>query len=950
MHKLNRVKVWGLLGVFLLSFAFSAIQPSVARAADADGKSPAEVTRALGYYYTMRRCIASALNEGMRDYTNDELNNFRFLSGYKLPLGTQFINKSTGAKGDWDGNVNCDGGGEYGGWRSDAISALGYSNPRDMLCNVMHPYQSIAADETAYSRSAIEASYRSCLNGQGKLSLSPLINLSKFGEDRNDDDRSRAFNNSVGMEYFGWGNPLDRSGIDLNLYLLYRSSFQQFCQPTPYNGGDVGSDYEKVTIQEPDATTQSAKSVDLLVKKDRLGKTSDVIAHKVLPGTSSTMSCRDMINKLNSTADAATTVLMSMPPEQQQQAIENIANAIAGGDGDSDDDKSSCVVEGVGWIVCPVSNFLAGITDGLFAVMTNLLETSAITYDSPTYATWSVMRNIANVAFVIAFMIIIYSQLTGAGINNYGIKKILPRLIAAAILVNISYIICQVAVDLSNILGISIRQLLVGLIPDSGTYNLDIFDSLTAWLLAGGATALGVGSITIAALGAGSWMAILALLLPVLLTTLFAILTVILVLAARQALIILLIVISPLAFVAFLLPNTEDWFNRWRKLFMTMLLLFPIISLIFGASQLAAAVVRSSADDAVTYLLSVTILAVPLFLTPIIMKFSGGILNRIGGVVNNPNKGPFDRLRKRAERYGEYKANDAAARNLRRKGDARRVSFTGYARRRAERDSIYSSAESRSKEAAVGYIGGQLAPNKYGVSANEAFTQKMAGSTDADALMQARARGATAVEELDIKNLKAAQVILSDARVDGSGLKALSTGVSATGLNGQKIQSSPTMQMAAASMLMGQGREMGTVVSNLLSAAHSAGSEEEKQRILSFTVGQMQSNYAKAKEKQVGLIDEGLMKGISDSSVNPANFSQALAAASAKKAAGLSVDFIASQDEGSLKSIKDGLTAITADEVARIRETSGKVLDTPSAVAKTSDPTYRVIKELSGRP
>ena len=61
------------------------------------------------------------------------------------------------------------------------------------------------------------------------------------------------------------------------------------------------------------------------------------------------------------------------------------------------------------------------------------------------------------------FLAIIISQLTGFGISNYGIKKMLPRLIIAAILVNLSIYICQIAVDLSNILGYGLRAGLGGI-------------------------------------------------------------------------------------------------------------------------------------------------------------------------------------------------------------------------------------------------------------------------------------------------------------------------------------------------------------------------------------------------------------------------------------------------------------------------------------------------------
>src|SRR5690606_20151629 len=72
------------------------------------------------------------------------------------------------------------------------------------------------------------------------------------------------------------------------------------------------------------------------------------------------------------------------------------------------------------------------------------------------------------------------------------------------------------------------------------------------------ATAVLASSVTL-------WVGLSAL-LPILISALAAVVTVFVVLAMRQALIILLIVISPLAFVAFLLPNTEGLFKKWYKL------------------------------------------------------------------------------------------------------------------------------------------------------------------------------------------------------------------------------------------------------------------------------------------------------------------------------------------------------------------------------------------------
>ena len=69
-------------------------------------------------------------------------------------------------------------------------------------------------------------------------------------------------------------------------------------------------------------------------------------------------------------------------------------------------------------------------------------------------------------------------------------------------------------------------------------------------------------------------------------------------LIARKALIVILIVISPLAFVAFLLPNTEKFFSKWRSTFVGLLMVFPIVGLLFGGGILAGSIVKAGATDA----------------------------------------------------------------------------------------------------------------------------------------------------------------------------------------------------------------------------------------------------------------------------------------------------------------------------------------------------------------
>lgn len=359
---------------------------------------------------------------------------------------------------------------------------------------------------------------------------------------------------------------------------------------------------------------------------------------------------------------------------------------------------STCTVEGVGWIVCSLSSFLAEGMDNVFNLLTGFVAVQPIRTSDQSgdlYKAWDVMRSFANIVFIIGFLIIIYSQLTSTGVSNYGIKKLLPRIIVAAILVNISYYICAIAVDITNVLGyslqhifIQVRENLFGIHGNTWSDSMGNWASVTGFVLSGGATVLALGAGGAAALAAtgGTAAAAIFLLLPILVGALITLLVVLLILAARQAIIVILIIISPLAFVAYLLPGTEKWFEKWKDLFMTMMIFFPAFSMVFGGAQLAGAVIIQNATSINLIILGLAVQVAPLAIAPLLMRLSGGFLNRIAGIVNNPGKGLVDRTRKWAGEHADYHRQRGIGGDLKKHNFLRRGARSlEYRKRRLQR-------------------------------------------------------------------------------------------------------------------------------------------------------------------------------------------------------------------------------------------------------------------------
>lgn len=363
-------------------------------------------------------------------------------------------------------------------------------------------------------------------------------------------------------------------------------------------------------------------------------------------GTGEHFSCEDLVSKINANANAFAFWNSSHASTPDDLTI------VTGGTVDDclttdtcGDPVSSCSIEGLGWILCPAINFLALVADQSFNFLSdNFLRTDPKVFstDNETYKTWAIVRNIANILFVIAFLIIVFSQLTGVGISNYGVKKMLPRIVVAAILVNVSYFISQLAIDFSNILGYSIRGVFDSVIASVSAASSGGEAGSMSWLKGGenGFVDLAGGII-------GGTLAISAVYLmlsafgPILLAAVLALLLILFILVARQAIIILLVVLSPLAFVAFLLPNTEQYFKQWRKILTAMLMLFPIIALVYGASELAANLLGRSfsgvggADNNMFgQIISAAVLILPLFAVPILLKKSLDAVPMAGQMAN----------------------------------------------------------------------------------------------------------------------------------------------------------------------------------------------------------------------------------------------------------------------------------------------------------------------------
>lgn len=312
----------------------------------------------------------------------------------------------------------------------------------------------------------------------------------------------------------------------------------------------------------------------------------------------------------------------------------------------ADEAKNSCGLGGVGWAICPAMGFMGDIADQAYNTISIFLDISPKIFsdDSSTGSAkqaWSFFRDIANVIFVLLFLWVIFSQVSGIGISNYGIKKILPKLIVGAILINLSFYLCQLAIDLSNILGYSLKEIIES----------------TASQIGGGTVKWGTAVLSILTSAGTIIFALLAVGGPLLISTLLVLLATLATLIVRQAVIILLVAISPVAFAAWLLPNTEGLFKKWASTFRGLLVIFPVISLLYGAGKLAGAILANTSES-LMQIAAIAAPILPLGATPFVLKSSLNSLGSIGAKIGGLNSAAAGRFKNSAlndSRFSEAK-------------------------------------------------------------------------------------------------------------------------------------------------------------------------------------------------------------------------------------------------------------------------------------------------------
>ncbi|KPJ56754.1 hypothetical protein AMJ49_04075 [Parcubacteria bacterium DG_74_2] len=186
---------------------------------------------------------------------------------------------------------------------------------------------------------------------------------------------------------------------------------------------------------------------------------------------------------------------------------------------------------------------------------------------------WSLTRDLANMGFVIALVYI--GLATALRLGGIETKKTLVRLIVIALLINFTPIVCGIVVDASNIV---MNFFLEGTTGFDAIAKISFQQMSLIWEVIGNLTGVSLATSLSAVakvvafiffnLVAGSVLFLFAFLF-----------------FARHVAIWILVILSPIAFFCYILPNTKPFFDQWWKQFLNWSLVGAVAAFFLYLSQ-----------------------------------------------------------------------------------------------------------------------------------------------------------------------------------------------------------------------------------------------------------------------------------------------------------------------------------------------------------------------------
>lgn len=227
------------------------------------------------------------------------------------------------------------------------------------------------------------------------------------------------------------------------------------------------------------------------------------------------------------------------------------------------------VMNTVAGLLASIAQILIELIGKIFTVLIEILL-AVVQYNDFINAPavvkgWVLVRDVANMAFLIIFIAIAFATILG--IEKYEYKQLLPKLLIMAVLINFSRTICGIIIDAAQVVMITFVNGFKDVAAGNLIRGFGVTDMLTL-------RDLGEGEgVTGTALAAASILAVAMLVIATVTVGIMVLMFVV-----RIIYLWILIVLSPFAFMLSAAPGFSGKFNEWWDKFARYVFIGPLLA------------------------------------------------------------------------------------------------------------------------------------------------------------------------------------------------------------------------------------------------------------------------------------------------------------------------------------------------------------------------------------
>ncbi|MDP2708502.1 MAG: hypothetical protein Q8O93_00400 [bacterium] len=235
------------------------------------------------------------------------------------------------------------------------------------------------------------------------------------------------------------------------------------------------------------------------------------------------------------------------------------------------------IVTVIGWIAFLLSYVIGYIATVAIDVLIWVAQFNNIIGVDAVVKGWVIVRDLSNMFFILILLVIAFATILR--LPNYEWKKLLPKLLIMAVLINFSKTICGLIIDFSQVIMLTF----VNGFAETGTghfvamFKMETYGSLTG--VKDLANEQGSGM----AVAAGIIMGVFAMLVSVI-----VILVMLGVLVMRIIMLWVYTILSPIAFLAAAFPAGQKYASQWWGEFSKNVIIGPVLAFFIWLALLTA--------------------------------------------------------------------------------------------------------------------------------------------------------------------------------------------------------------------------------------------------------------------------------------------------------------------------------------------------------------------------